>query len=41
MLEERHLGKVGALELSRSLRLREGQGLPKQDNDLFTQQDSD
>lgn len=41
MPEERHLEKVGATELSKSLRLGEGQGLPKEDSDLFTQQDSD
>lgn len=40
MSEERHLEKVGALGLSRSLKLREGQGLPKQDSDLFSQQES-
>ena len=40
MHEERYLEKVGALGLSRSLRLREEQGLPKQDNDTFLQQGS-
>lgn len=39
--EEKHLEQAGAMGLSRSLRLREGQGLPKQYSDWFTQQDSD